>query len=90
MVVLLTLFPVAMLELLCLSPLLRSLNPAIATFIGNLLSVAALKWLLVPWANRAFARWLRPTPGDSPRREAAEVALIIGLYALSVVFALIT
>jgi uncharacterized protein len=85
MVVLLTLFPVVMLELLYLSPLLRSLNLSVATFIGNLLSVAALTWLLVPWANRAFGWWLRPTANASPGVEAAGVALIIGLYALSVV-----
>jgi antibiotic biosynthesis monooxygenase (ABM) superfamily enzyme len=85
MVVLLTLFPVVMLELLYLSPLLQSLNLSVATFIGNLLSVAALTWALVPWANRAFGWWLRPTPSASLEVEAAGVALIIGLYALSVV-----
>ena len=85
MVVLLTLFPVVMLELLYLDPLLQMLDLAVATFIGNLLSVAALTWLLVPWANRAFGWWLRPTPNDSPRIDAAGVALIVGLYALSVV-----
>jgi uncharacterized protein len=85
MVVLLTLFPVVMLELLYLSPLLQALNLAVATFIGNLLSVAALTWLLVPWANRAFSWWLRPTHSVSPRLEAAGDALIIGLYALFVV-----
>ena len=84
MVVLLTLFPVVMLELLYLSPLLQSLNLAVATFIGNLLSVAALTWLLVPWANRAFRWWLRPTANISPGVEVAGITLIIGLYALSV------
>jgi uncharacterized protein len=91
MVVLLTLFPVVMLELLYLSPLLQSLNLAVATFVGNLLSVAALTWLLVPWANRAFGWWLRPTANVSPRIEAVGIALIIGLYAISVlVFAWIS
>ena len=91
MIVLLVLFPVVMLELLYLSPLLRSLNLAVATFVGNLLSVAALTWVLVPWANRAFDWWLRPMPDDSLRVEAAGIALMVGLYALSVaVFALVT
>jgi uncharacterized protein len=85
MVVLLTLFPVVMLELLYLSPLLQPLDLSVATFIGNLLSVAALTWLLVPWANRAFGWWLRPTHSVSPRLEAAGIALIISLYALSVI-----
>ena len=91
MVVLLALFPVVMLELLYLSPLLQSLNLAVATFIGNLLSVAALTWLLVPRANRAFGWWLRPTSSVSSGVEAAGIALIIGLYAVSVlVFAWIS
>jgi hypothetical protein len=91
MVVLLTLFPVVMLELLYLSPLLQSLNLSVATFIVNLLSVAALTWALVPWANRAFDWWLRPTSNNSPRVEAAGIALILCLYALSVgVFAWIS
>ena len=64
MVVLLTLFPVVMLELLYLSPLLQSLNLAVATFIGNLLSVAALTWSLVPWAKTA------PSTGGYARRPA--------------------
>jgi uncharacterized protein len=85
MVVLLTLFPVVMLELLYLSPLMQSLNLAVATFIGNLLSVAALRWALVPWANRAFGWWLHPTSNNSPRVEATGIALIICLYAPSVV-----
>jgi antibiotic biosynthesis monooxygenase (ABM) superfamily enzyme len=85
MVVLLALFPVVMIELLYLSPLLQSLNLSVATFIGNLLSVAALTWALVPWANRAFGWWLRPTSNNSLKVEAAGVALIVGLYALSVV-----
>jgi uncharacterized protein len=85
MVVLLTLVPVVMLELLYVSPLLQSLNLSVVTFIGNLLSVAALTWALVPWANRTFGWWLRPTHSVSPRLEAAGVALIVGQYTLSVV-----
>ena len=85
MIVLLTLFPVVMLERLYLSPLLGTLDPSVATFVGNLLSVAALTWLLVPRVNRAFSWWLRPIPDGSPRLEFAGVALILALYALCVV-----
>jgi antibiotic biosynthesis monooxygenase (ABM) superfamily enzyme len=85
MIVLLMLYPIVMLELLYLNPLLKSLGMAEATFIGNLLSVAALGYLLVPPANRAFDWWLRPTPHGPPWATAAGVTLIIGLYALSVV-----
>ena len=84
MIVLLMLYPIVMLELLFLNPLLHSLGMAEATFIGNLLSVAALGWLLVPPANRAFDWWLRPLPNAPRWVTAAGVALIVGLYALSV------
>jgi antibiotic biosynthesis monooxygenase (ABM) superfamily enzyme len=85
MIVLLVLFPVVMLEILYLSPLLSSLNGAVANFISNALSVAVLTFGLTSLANRAFEWWLVPTPKNSLRVEAAGIALIIGLYALSIV-----
>ena len=84
MIILLTLFPVVMLELLYLSPLLHSLAMAVATSIGNLLSVAATGFVLIPLVLCAFEWWLLPRPNDSPGVEAAGVALIVSLYALSV------
>jgi antibiotic biosynthesis monooxygenase (ABM) superfamily enzyme len=91
MIVLLTLYPIVMLEQLFLNPLLHSLGMAEAIFIGNLLSVAATGFLLIPLAIRAFEWWLLPGPNASSRVEAAGIALIVGLYALSiVVFAWLT
>ncbi len=91
MIVLLTLYPIVMLEQLFLNPLLHSLGMAEAIFIGNLLSVAATGFVLIPLAIRAFEWWLLPGPNASSRVEAAGIALIVGLYALSiVVFALVT
>jgi antibiotic biosynthesis monooxygenase (ABM) superfamily enzyme len=91
MIVLLTLYPIVMLELLFLNPLTRSLGLAEATFIGNLLSVAATGFLLIPLALRAFQWWLLPGPNASSRVEAAGIALVIGGYALSIaVFAWFT
>jgi antibiotic biosynthesis monooxygenase (ABM) superfamily enzyme len=89
--VLLTLYPVVMLELLFLNPLTQSLGMPVATFIGNALSVAATGFLLIPLAIRVFEWWLLQKPNDSLRVEAAGIALIVGLYALSiVVFAWLT
>ena len=91
MIVLLTLYPIVMLELLFLNPLTQSLGMAESTFIGNALSVAVTGFLLIPLALRAFEWWLLPRPNNSSRVEAAGIALIVGLYALSiVVFALLT
>jgi len=58
--VLLTLFPVVMLELRFLNPHLRNLNPAVGTFIGNTVSVALTTWPLMPLAIRGFNAWLFP------------------------------
>ena len=91
MIVLLTLYPIVMLEQMFLNPLLHSPDMAEAIFIGNLLSVAATGFLLIPLALRAFEWWLLPMPNGPRRVTASGVALIVGLYALSiVVFALLT
>jgi antibiotic biosynthesis monooxygenase (ABM) superfamily enzyme len=79
-----------MLELLYLSPLLQSLNMAVATFIGNLLSVAATGFVLIPLALRAFRWLLLPGPNHTSGIEAAGIALVIGGYAVSIaVFSLL-
>jgi len=83
MIVLLTLYPIVMLELLFLNPLTRSLGMAESTFIGNALSVAVTRFLLISLALRAFEWWLLPRPNDSLRVEVTGIALIVGLYALS-------
>jgi antibiotic biosynthesis monooxygenase (ABM) superfamily enzyme len=91
MIVLLTLYPIVMLEQMFLNPLLGSLDKAEAIFIGNLLSVAATGFVLIPVALRAFEWWLLPRPDDPPRVEAAGIALVVVLYALSIiVFAWLT
>ena len=67
------------------------LGMAEAIFIGNLISVAATGFVLIPLAIRAFEWWLLPGPNASSRVEAAGIALVIGGYALSIaVFALLT
>ena len=63
--VLLTLFPVVMLELRFLNPHLKDLNPAVGTFIGNMISVALTTWPLMPLAIFVFRDWLFPE-GKAP------------------------
>jgi antibiotic biosynthesis monooxygenase (ABM) superfamily enzyme len=90
MIVLLMLYPIVMLELMFLNPLLRSLGMAESTFIGNLISVAATGFILIPLALRLFEWWLLPSQ-NARRTTVVGVALIIGLYALCVaVFAWFT
>jgi len=81
--VLLTLFPVVMLELRFLNPLLQGLHPALATFVGNGLSVALTTWPLMPLAIRAFRPWLFPE-GQPPGRVASMSLLVIAGYAIEI------
>lgn len=81
--VLLTLFPVVMLELKFLNPRLHSLPPALATFIGNAISVALTTWPLMPLAIRAFRPWLFPE-GQPRALVAAMPAILVCAYALEI------
>jgi antibiotic biosynthesis monooxygenase (ABM) superfamily enzyme len=85
-IVLLVLFPVVMLEITFLNPVLRWMNVAPATFIGNAISVGLLGWPLMPLAIKAMQWWLSPPP-EAPRsvRWRGPV-LLVCLYALAIVF----
>ena len=81
--VLLTLFPVVMLELRFLNPHLRALNPALGTFIGNAISVTATTWPLMPIAIWAFNAWLYPE--NKPRWLVLSMPLIlVACYAVEI------
>lgn len=75
--VLLTLFPVVMLELKYLNPHLEALNPALRTFIGNALSVALTTWPLMPIAIWAFHAWLFPEKQPRWLVRTLPVALVL-------------
>jgi antibiotic biosynthesis monooxygenase (ABM) superfamily enzyme len=81
--VVMVLFPVVMLELKFLTPhLVRILNPAVATLIGNAISVALVTWPLMPLvAIKLFGWWLYP----EGRPQWVSVA---GPFAAALVFAI--
>ena len=84
--VLLTLYPVVMLELRFLNPVLHAANvpPALATFIGNAVSVTLTTWPLMPLAIRGFRHWLFPE--GRPRWLAvAMTALLVLCYGIEMV-----
>jgi uncharacterized protein len=83
--VLLALFPVVMLELRFLNPVLHAARfpPALGTFTGNAISVALTTWPLMPLAIRGFRRWLFPE-GQPGWVLAAMPALLICCYALEI------
>jgi antibiotic biosynthesis monooxygenase (ABM) superfamily enzyme len=60
-------------------------------FIGNVLSVSILTWLLMPLVNRAFAFWLVPSRARSVRTHVAGAALVALVWGLCImIFALTT
>ena len=84
MLVLLMLYPIVFLfGFFVQTPFLtgRGLPFAIALFIGNIVSVVLLSYL-VPWMAERFSWWLQPA-GAHPRRiEIAGAALVVALYAV--------
>ncbi|WP_407525958.1 antibiotic biosynthesis monooxygenase [Methylobacterium oryzisoli] len=80
--VLLVLFPVVMLEIRFLSPLTAGLPLAVATFVGNAISVALVSWPLMRIAVSGLGWWLRPTPGRRWQMEILGACVLLGLYAV--------
>jgi antibiotic biosynthesis monooxygenase (ABM) superfamily enzyme len=80
LLVLLGLYPIVVLELLYLNPLLAGLLPALGIFIGNVLSVAATSFLTMPFFVRKFDWWLFPDGKKYSRPNT------VGLAILAVVF----
>ena len=84
MLVVLMLFPIVMLEMKFLGPLLGGINPSPATFIGNVISVFLLAWPFMPIAIAVMSWWLLPRK-DAPKWvNPAGIALLIALYALEI------
>ena len=84
LLVLLMLFPVVTVELRFITPLLRGMNPAAATFIGNLVSVSLLGFVLMPMIIAGMNWWLLPRKDRAGFINLAGVALLIALYAVEI------
>ena len=80
--VLLVLFPVVMLEIRFLSPYLASQHLAIATFVGNAISVSLVSWPLMPIAIYCLNWWLRPKPARRVYTEVIGALAMMALYSI--------
>jgi len=84
MLVLLLLYPIVFLfGIWVQTPLLMGKGGLpfwLALFIGNVVSVLLLNWL-VPWTSRGFGWWLAPTRNAGGRTSLAGAGLIVLLYA---------
>jgi antibiotic biosynthesis monooxygenase (ABM) superfamily enzyme len=87
MIVILMLYPVVFLfGTFVGTPLLSvkaELPFAVALFIGNVVSVLLLNYL-VPWANNRITWWLQPSSANPARLQLAGTALLVALYAVIV------
>lgn len=85
MIVLLVLFPLVMLEMIFLSPLIAGLNKSLGTFIGNVISVGLVTWPTVPMAIWCLGWWLSPSPEKAKWATTVGTFLVLLLYAIEVV-----
>jgi len=85
MIVLLVLYPVVMLELKFLNPLLTSLNMSVGTFIGNAISVSLVTWPLMPLAIYFLGWWLVPPSKHKRRNTVIGTLAVMFLYLLEVI-----
>lgn len=82
MLVILCLFPIVMLEMRFLSPLLSKLNSSGSTFIGNVISVSLLAWPFMPLVIGRMNWWLTPRKDGWSWINPVGVLLILAVYAL--------
>jgi antibiotic biosynthesis monooxygenase (ABM) superfamily enzyme len=90
--VLFGLYPTVMLLNLFLSPQTRRFGPAVATLIGNVVSVAFLEWLGTPrLITPLLGPWLRAEGNGGRATSVVGLALILGALALmTFLFRLVT
>lgn len=90
MLVLLCLYPLAVLQLKYVRPLLTALPSEIVTFISNMTSVMIMSWFLMPFAVKQFDKWLYPSEsGTASTTNKRGLAIIVFLYALEIVLLLL-
>ncbi|MEI8310085.1 MAG: antibiotic biosynthesis monooxygenase [Verrucomicrobiota bacterium] len=87
MLVLLGLFPIVMIEMRFLSPILADLgiHASLGTFIGNAISVALTSFFTMPWCVSWFGWWLFPKGPEAAQLTARGVGILCVLFAIEVV-----
>jgi antibiotic biosynthesis monooxygenase (ABM) superfamily enzyme len=85
MLVVLMLFPIVMLELRFLSPILHGLNPSLSTFIGNVISVVLLAWPFMPLAIGAMNWWFLPKKNSPAWITPVGTVLLLIIYLVEIV-----
>ncbi len=85
MLILLVLYPTVMLLSRFFGPVLNHAGapPWLAMWLSQVISVAALQWVLMPWAGRRFRLWLDPLDGAGTRISALGAGVLVAGYALT-------
>jgi antibiotic biosynthesis monooxygenase (ABM) superfamily enzyme len=85
MLVLLGLFPIVMLEMKFLSPILTGwdIHASLGTFIGNSISVALTTFLTMPLFVRRFHWWLFPKNSTASARGLGILAILFALEVIA-------
>ena len=82
MLVQMVIYPIVMLEMVFLNPMINGLGMVLATFIGNAICVSLAAWPLMPMAIRSLRWWLQPGD-DAPAWVTAQgIGIVLGVYAL--------
>lgn len=84
MLVVLVLFPIVMLKMFFLNPLLAGLNSSFAMFIGNVISVALIAWPFMPLVIRPMHWWLLPRKDSAGWVNPVGIALLLVFYTLEI------
>jgi uncharacterized protein len=87
MLILLVLYPTVMLLSRFFGPALDQLDapPWLAMWLSQVVSVAALQWVLMPWAGQRFRRWLDPVDGAETCTSVVGAAVLVAGYLLTLV-----
>lgn len=84
--VLMALYPTVMILAFLTKPLLQSLSLPVQMLIGNLLSVAALTWLVMPFVTRVLGFWLAARADDWKRQTLGIGAIAVSLAVFVFLF----
>jgi antibiotic biosynthesis monooxygenase (ABM) superfamily enzyme len=84
MLILLGLYPIVMLEIRYLMPMLHGLDAAVANFTGNIISCALTTWVTMPICIKIFNSWLFPSSSTPKWSNSAGIMILICLYAIEI------
>lgn len=86
LLVLLGLYPIVLLEMVYLTPLIKGFSLSVQMFIGNFLSVAATSFGTIPFFIFAFRRWLFADMKTDKSASVIGLTLIILIFAAEILF----